>query len=169
MVVKPRDGNQGKGVAVNIATREEVMAAYAVAVEFRDDVMVERYLPGHDYRLLVIGNQLVAAARRDPPQVIGDGEHTIRELVDIVNRDPLRSDGHATSLTKIRFDDIALATLAGQHLQADLVETDAVAERLHHRLGLGAAGQGGVGGPVRGRRGGLGGWPGRGRCVRPRG
>ena len=121
VVVKPRDGNQGKGVAVNLSSREEIMAAYAVAVEFRDDVMVERYLPGHDYRLLVIGHQLVAAARRDPPQVIGDGVHTIRELVDIVNRDPLRSDGHATSLTKIRFDDIALATLARQKLHADTV------------------------------------------------
>jgi D-alanine-D-alanine ligase-like ATP-grasp enzyme len=69
--------------------------------------MVERYLPGHDFRLLVIGNKLVAAARRDPPQVVGDGKHTVRELVDIVNADPRRGSGHSTSLTKIRFDDIA--------------------------------------------------------------
>jgi hypothetical protein len=71
--------------------------------------MVEKYLPGHDYRLLVIGNRLVAAARRDPPHVVGDGVHTVRQLVDIVNLDPRRGDGHSTSLTKIRFDDIALA------------------------------------------------------------
>ncbi|HJW02819.1 MAG TPA: cyanophycin synthetase [Azospira sp.] len=121
VVVKPRDGNQGKGVAVNLRTKEEVLAAYAVASEFRDDVMVERYLPGQDFRLLVVGNQLVAAARRDPPQVIGDGTHTIRQLVEQVNADPRRGEGHATSLTKIRFDDIALATLARHNYTADSV------------------------------------------------
>jgi len=77
-------------------------------------VMVERYIPGHDFRLLVVGNQVVAAARRDPPLVIGDGVHSVRELVEQVNSDPRRGEGHATSLTKIRFDDIALARLAEQ-------------------------------------------------------
>jgi cyanophycin synthetase len=81
--------------------------------------MVEKFLPGHDWRLLVIGDKLIAAARRDPPLVIGDGTHTVRELVDIVNSDPRRSDGHATSLTKIRFDEIALARLAEQGYSAD--------------------------------------------------
>jgi cyanophycin synthetase len=123
VVVKPRDGNQGKGISVNIQTREEVMAAYRTAVEFRDDIMVERYLPGHDFRFLVVGDRLVAAARRDPPQVIGDGIHTIRELVDQVNSDPRRGEGHATSLTKIRFDDIALARLKLQGYEADSVPT----------------------------------------------
>ena len=121
VVVKPRDGNQGKGISVNIRTREEVMAAYETAVEFRDDILVERYLPGHDFRFLVIGDKLIAAARREPPQVIGDGEHTVRQLVEIVNADPRRGEGHATSLTKIRFDDIALARLALQGLNADSV------------------------------------------------
>ncbi|MYM66262.1 cyanophycin synthetase [Pseudoduganella sp. FT55W] len=121
VVVKPKDGNQGKGVTVNIMSKEHLEAAFRTAKEFRDDVMVERYLPGHDYRLLVIGNKLVAAARRDPPQVVGDGKHTVRELVDIVNADPRRGSGHSTSLTKIRFDDIAIARLALQDLQADSV------------------------------------------------
>ncbi|MBS1161508.1 MAG: cphA [Proteobacteria bacterium] len=121
VVVKPRDGNQGKGISVNLSSEEQVRRAFAVAEEFRDDIMVEKYLPGHDYRLLVIGDKLIAAARRDPPLVIGDGTHTVRELVDIVNRDPRRSDGHATSLTKIRFDDIALARLAEQGYNADSV------------------------------------------------
>ncbi|MGE8318131.1 MAG: cyanophycin synthetase family protein, partial [Comamonas sp.] len=93
VVVKPQDGNQGKGVTVNITTRAQLNAAYATAAEY-GDVMVERYLPGHDFRLLVVGDQLVAAARREPPQVIGDGQHTIRELVDIVNQDPRRGSGH---------------------------------------------------------------------------
>jgi cyanophycin synthetase len=121
VVVKPRDGNQGKGVAVNVRTREEVLAAYAAAYEVSSDVMVERYLPGHDYRFLVVGKNLVAAARRDPPQVIGDGVHTIRELVERVNSDPQRGVGHATSLTKIRFDDIAQATLVKQGYTAESV------------------------------------------------
>ena len=121
VVVKPKDGNQGKGVTVNITTKEQITAGFHAASEFRDDIMVERYLPGHDYRLLVIGDKLVAAARREPPNVTGDGVHTVRELVDIVNRDPRRGNGHSTSLTKIRFDDIALASLATQGMDADSV------------------------------------------------
>ena len=121
VVVKPRDGHQGKGVAANIESRESVLAAYAAAHEISDDVMVEQFLAGLDFRLLVIGGRFVAAARRDPPLVIGDGEHTIRELVAAVNSDPRRGNGHATSLTKIRIDDIALAALAKQGLDADSV------------------------------------------------
>ena len=121
VVIKPKDGNQGKGVTVNVTTREQLTAGFNTAAQFRDDVMVERYLPGNDFRLLVIGNKLIAAARRDPPQVVGDGVHSVRELVDQVNLDPRRGKGHSTSLTKIRFDDIALASLATQGLQADSV------------------------------------------------
>ncbi len=115
VVVKPQDGNQGKGVTVNITTREQLETAYRTA-EAIGQVMVERFLPGNDYRMLVVGHQLVAAARRDPPNVIGDGEHTVQQLVEMVNSDPRRGDGHATSLTKIRFDDIAVARLHGQGL-----------------------------------------------------
>ena len=121
VVVKPRDGSQGRGVAVNIETRERVLAAFEAAADISSEVIVERYIPGHDFRLLVVGNTLVAAARRDPPQVTGDGVQTIRQLVEQVNADPLRGDGHATSLTKIRFDDIALATLRKQGYEADSV------------------------------------------------
>jgi cyanophycin synthetase len=121
VVVKPRDGSQGRGVAVNIESRERVIQAFEVAEEISSEVIVERYIPGHDFRLLVVGGALVAASRRDPPQVTGDGVQTIRQLVDQVNADPLRGDGHATSLTKIRFDDIALATLKKQGFEADSV------------------------------------------------
>ena len=120
VVVKPQDGNQGKGVTVNIETREQLDSAYRAAAEI-GEVMVERFLPGSDYRLLVVGDRMVAAARRDPPQVLGDGEHTVRQLVDIVNADPKRGDGHSTSLTKIRFDDIAVSRLADQDLAPDSV------------------------------------------------
>ena len=120
VVVKPQDGNQGKGVTVNITDRAQLEEAYKNAAEY-GTVMVERFLPGHDFRLLVVGDQLVAAARREPPQVLGDGQHTVRELVDLVNLDPRRGEGHATSLTKIRLDDIAVARLALQDLTPDAV------------------------------------------------
>lgn len=140
VVLKPRDGNQGKGVAVNITTREQVFAAFAVAADICPKVIVERYLPGHDYRLLVVGKHLVAAARRDPPQVIGDGIHTIHQLVEQVNSDPLRGDGHATSLTKIRFDAIALTTLAKQHLDANAIPPQGMRVILRNNANLSTGG-----------------------------
>lgn len=121
VVVKPRNGNQGKGISANVSTRDEVLAAYAFAARVDDEVLVERYLPGSDFRVLVVGNKMVAAARRDPPAVTGDGKRTIRALVDSLNSDPLRGEGHATSLTKIRLDDIALSILARNGLDADSV------------------------------------------------
>jgi len=120
VVVKPQDGNQGKGVTVNVVTREHLEIAYKAAEEIGQP-MVEKFLPGSDYRLLVVGDRLIAAARRDPPQVIGDGQLTVKQLVDKVNADPRRGDGHATSLTKIRFDDIAVARLVQQDLSPDSV------------------------------------------------
>lgn len=119
-VVKPLDGNQGKGVTVNITTREHLDTAWKAAAEY-GEVMVEKFLPGSDFRLLVVGNKLVAASRREPPQVVGDGLHTVRELVDIVNQDPKRGEGHSTSLTKIRFDDIAVARLEAQELTPESI------------------------------------------------
>lgn len=121
VAVKPQFGNQGKGVAVNLETREQVIAAYHAAARISTPVLVERYIKGHDFRLLVVGNTLVAAARRDPPHVFGDGAHCIRELVDVVNSDSRRSEGHATSLSKIRLDEIALSTLAKQGYTVDSI------------------------------------------------
>ncbi len=121
VVVKPQDGNQGKGVAVNVVDRGHLEVAYAAAEEISSKVMIERFIPGNDFRLLVVGEQLVAAARRDSPNVIGDGVHTVRELVDEINADPRRGDGHATALTKIRIDELALARLAIQGYTADSV------------------------------------------------
>ncbi|MFZ4535990.1 cyanophycin synthetase [Propionivibrio sp.] len=140
VVVKPQDGNQGKGVAVNLVSREQIEAAYAVAVEISDEVLVERYIPGHDYRMLVIGNKLIAAARREPPQVTGDGVRSVRQLVELVNSDPRRGEGHATSLTKIRFDDIALARLATEGLTADSVPAKGARVILRNNANLSTGG-----------------------------
>jgi cyanophycin synthetase len=111
VVVKPQDGNQGKGVTSNVINEDHLRTVYKVARQYSDDILVEKYLPGHDYRLLVVGDKLVAAARRDSPHVVGDGVHTIRELVAEVNRDPRRGDGHATPMSWMRIDEIAIARL----------------------------------------------------------
>jgi cyanophycin synthetase len=121
VVVKPQYGNQGRGVITNLTTREQIMTAYAAAKQEGRSIMVERFAPGDDYRVLVVGNKMVAAARREPAHVIGDGTSTIRQLVDEVNRDPRRSDDHATVLTKIKLEPIALALLAEQGYAPDAV------------------------------------------------
>ncbi len=140
VVVKPNDGNQGKGVTVNITTEEHLRQAYAAAKEFRDDVLVERYMPGNDFRLLVVGDKLVAAARRDPPSVVGDGVLTVAELVEQINQDPRRGSGHSTSLTKIRFDDIAYACLATQGFTADTIPARGKRVNLRNNANLSTGG-----------------------------
>ena len=140
VVVKPRDGNQGKGVAVNLGSRSQVEAAFAVAAEISDDVLVERYIPGQDYRMLVIGNKLIAAARRDPPQVVGDGRRTIADLVRQINSDPRRGEGHANSLTKIHLDEIALAHLSAQGLNAESIPRKGIRVILRNNANLSTGG-----------------------------
>ena len=88
--------------------------AYEAARKESESVLVEKFIPGHDYRLLVVGDRVVAAARREPAQVLGDGMHTVAQLVDQVNADPRRGEHHATVLSKIKLDAIALAVLADQ-------------------------------------------------------
>ena len=116
VVVKPRYGNQGRGVSVNLVTREEVEKAWILANEIDSSVVVERFVMGGDYRVLVVGGRMVAAARRHPPIVIGDGFSTIRQLVDRVNEDPRRCGDHATSLSPMVVDEVAVAVLREQGL-----------------------------------------------------
>ena len=121
VVVKPRFGNQGRGVATNLTTCEQVMAAFDNAREEGDEVVVEQFAPGDDYRVLVVGDRVVAASRRDPAQVVGDGRRTIAELVEEVNHDPRRGDYHAMALSKIMLDPIAQGVLEEQGYQPDSV------------------------------------------------
>lgn len=121
VVIKPQHGNQGRGVTANLRTRDQVEQAFQAAREEGSHILCERFIPGSDYRLLVIGGRLVAAALREPAQVVGDGRSTIQELVAQVNRDPRRSDGHATMLSLIKLDAIALSVLQAQGLDADSI------------------------------------------------
>jgi cyanophycin synthetase len=121
VVVKPFAGNQGKAVSVNLTTQEQVRQAVAIAQEHSEEVIVERFIEGEDCRLLVVDGKLVAAAQRRPAQVVSDGLHTVRELVEMVNEDPRRGSGHGTALTKIRLDAVALLTLEKQGLGWDSI------------------------------------------------
>ncbi|MCB1277914.1 cyanophycin synthetase [Prosthecobacter sp.] len=121
VVVKPRDGNQGRGVALNLYTREQINVAYAAAKEESDSVIVEQFAEGEDYRVLVIGRELVAASRRQPAHVIGDGVQTVHELIAEKNRDPRRAADHAAALSRIRIDAVATAVLAEQGVTPDSI------------------------------------------------
>ncbi|MDQ6693044.1 MAG: cyanophycin synthetase [Chloroflexota bacterium] len=121
VVVKPYDGNQGKAVSVNLTTEDQVRQAFTLAMAVSRRVIVEQYLPGDDYRLLVVNGKMVAAALRRPAQVVADGLHTIRELVDMVNADSRRGSGHGAALTRIRLDGAAELTLLKQGLSWESV------------------------------------------------
>ncbi|QAT51253.1 cyanophycin synthetase [Caproiciproducens sp. NJN-50] len=113
-VVKPIDGNQGKGVSLNLSGKEEIRAAYRNAAKFSTGAVVEQYVKGKDFRVLVVGDRVRAVAERRPACVTGDGRHTIRELIERKNSDPERGEAHEKPLTKIRLDEVALEELKKQ-------------------------------------------------------
>lgn len=106
VVVKPLNANHGRGVTINLTTPDQVRDAFAVAKERGTSraVLVESYVSGFDHRMLVVNNQLVAVAKRVPGHVVGDGQNTVAELVDIINQDPRRGIGHEKVLTRLEFD-----------------------------------------------------------------
>lgn len=104
VVTKPLDVSHGRGVSLNLSNTEEVRWGFEQAAEYTRSVLVEQYLTGNDYRVLVIDGRVVAAAHRVPARVVGDGERTIQELIDLVNSDPRRGIGHEKVLTRITVD-----------------------------------------------------------------
>jgi cyanophycin synthetase len=124
VVVKPLDGNHGNAVSINLKNAEQVREAYESAQRFGSRVIVEAFLSGNDYRILVVDGKVIAAAQRVPGHVVGDGRHTIRELIEIVNSDPRRGVGHEKVLTRLEVDDQARRLLdqAGLTLESVLPE-----------------------------------------------
>ena len=112
VVTKPLAGNHGRGVSIKLNTDEEVAAGFAKAAEYSRNVVVEKYLDGLDHRLLVIDGELIAAAKRLPGHVVGDGRRTVAELIEILNQDPRRGIGHEKVLTRIEIDAQAERLLA---------------------------------------------------------
>ncbi|NCQ85840.1 MAG: cyanophycin synthetase [Microcystis aeruginosa W13-18] len=130
IVIKPLDGNHGRGISIDVKNQQEAEEAYdlASAASKTRSVIVERYYKGSDHRILVINGKVAAVAERIPAHVVGDGRSTIEELIEITNQDPNRGDGHANVLTKITIDKTALNVLGKQGYElTSILEQGAIA------------------------------------------
>ncbi|NOT36841.1 MAG: cyanophycin synthetase [Saprospiraceae bacterium] len=121
LAIKPINGNHGRGVTTNIENWDQAVAALENAKRISNSVIVEQYITGDDYRILVINYKMVAAAKRLAAQVIGDGKSTVKELIEITNSDPRRGFGHEKVLTSITIDSITLKQLESQNLTLESV------------------------------------------------
>ena len=121
LVVKPLVGNHGRGITTNITNKEELIKAFHIAREICQTVLVEKYLKGFDYRILVIDGKFVAAALREPAYVIGNGKDSIEKLINEINKDPERGLGHEKNLTKISIDELTEELLKDQDLSLESV------------------------------------------------
>ena len=121
VVIKPYNANHGRGVSIGLKSDEEVTIAFEKAREHSRCVLVESYLPGFDHRMLVINGELIAVAKRVPGHVVGDGAHTIAELIEIVNQDPRRGVGHEKVLTRLELDHQALRLMEAANYTAETV------------------------------------------------
>jgi cyanophycin synthetase len=124
VVVKPYNANHGRGITVHLTTAEQVRRAFEVAREHSRSVIVESFIAGDDHRMLVINGELVAVAKRVPGHVVGDGLHTIEQLVDKVNQDPRRGVGHEKVLTRLTFDLQAETMLGRKGYSRDTIPPD---------------------------------------------
>ncbi len=121
VVTKPLDGNHGRGVSIGLTTEEAVRDGFEEAARHGRRVIVEQQFQGRDHRILVVNGEVIAVAERVPAHVVGDGSRSITELVDDVNRDPRRGDGHENVMTRIRLDSHVRGVLAKAGLDSDSV------------------------------------------------
>ncbi len=121
VVVKPLDGNHGRGVSINLTTAEQVETAFGKAEESSGTVIVETFQPGNDYRILVVAGKVLAVAERVPGHVVGDGTLSVEQLIEQVNSDPRRGVGHEKVLTRLEVDHQALRLLEAVGLALESV------------------------------------------------
>ena len=140
VVTKPYNGNHGRGISIRLTTDEEVTQGFLTAREHSRSVIVETFLEGDDHRLLVVNGELVAATRRTPGHVVGDGVHTVADLVEIVNQDPRRGVGHEKVLTRLELDAQAAKMLARAGLSAESVPGEGQAVFLRSTANLSTGG-----------------------------
>lgn len=140
VVLKPFDGNQGKGVFLDLKSDEEIKEAFRQASKYSNGIIVEKYMTGRDYRVLVVGNKVSAVAERLPAMVTGDGRHTIKELVDMINTDENRGDDHEKPLTKIKLDSVSEDILRKSNMTVDSVPEKGQTVRLRSNGNLSTGG-----------------------------
>lgn len=121
IVLKPLDGNHGKGASINVTNWEDAVLGLEYAQKYSRRVIVERFITGYDFRVLVIDNKIVAAAQRVPAHVVGDGINSIEELIKIVNSDPRRGYGHENVLTEINVDRDSLELLEKRNMTVNSI------------------------------------------------
>jgi cyanophycin synthetase len=121
LVVKPIDGNHGRGITTNITHESALPAAFKKAKEISDEVIIEEFIPGNDYRFLVINFKLVAVAKRTPAMITGNGTSTVMELINAANMDPRRGEGHEKVMTKISIDEHTKEILTRHNLNYESV------------------------------------------------
>lgn len=140
IVVKPLDGNHGKGVAINIQDDVTAQKALEAALGYGHSAIVEQHIQGKDHRLLVVNGEIVAAAERVPARVIGDGKHSVQELVDITNHDPRRGVGHEKVLSRIQIDDESLRLLREQDVTLETIPPEGREVRLKYTANISTGG-----------------------------
>ncbi|MBC7863101.1 MAG: cyanophycin synthetase, partial [Bacteroidia bacterium] len=121
LVFKPLDGNHGKGASINVKTEEEAKAAFEHAKKYSRKIIVEKFISGYDFRILVINHKFIAAALREPAHVIGDGVLTIQQLIEKENKDPRRGYGHENVLTEISIDRETTEQLAKKNFTLETI------------------------------------------------
>ncbi len=123
VVIKPLDGNHGRGVCIDLRSADDIYEQFdrAYSQSRSGRVMVENFIRGRDHRILVIGGRLIACAERVPAHVVGDGEHTVQQLVDITNSDPRRGIGHEKVLTRISIDGSTMSLLEKEGMDLESV------------------------------------------------
>ena len=132
VVTKPYNGNHGRGVSIGLTSPADVIAGFELATVISPSILVESFIAGHDHRMLVVNGELVAASKREPGKVTGDGEHTIEQLIALVNSDPRRGIGHEKVLTKLQLDAQAVGLLEKLGYTGDTVP--AAGEDVYLRL-----------------------------------
>jgi cyanophycin synthetase len=121
LVIKPINGNHGRGATINIRNREDAVTALAAAKKISRGVICEKYITGFDHRILVINYRFICAAKRTPAMVTGDGKSNIQQLIDEVNKDPRRGYGHEKVLTAIKVDDMTNSILEEKGLTLESI------------------------------------------------
>ncbi|MBL4935816.1 cyanophycin synthetase [Clostridium sp. YIM B02515] len=139
VVLKPRFGNQGKGVFVNIQNGKQAVEAYNILAKNYEDIMIEKHIKGRDFRVCVVDGKVIAAAERIPPYVVGDGVNTVRKLISDINKDQRRGNGHEKPLTKIKMDESLCAYISkkGYDLSSILPKNEKLILRENANLSTG--------------------------------